>query len=268
MNVLKISASRVLFAWVSQRQGSSSGFRWVTFLISVTSLLMRVGFCILAMGRGWGGGCLTAGITKEEDPKANCLYICFFLSLWASFLSLLCHSCLNLWVCDFRKGWARRKRGEKEDNVEAIMSPSSWKEFGAFLGVWKYMQRKHVALTYFSLFDLSIQEGQCLCGNWAEFPCNLLGSSVCQQILKNTLASPQFLSWDAPQILFPNPACSSVITSLMKPFFIFPIKKFFKCILLFFFHEAFLSTLLQQVTLSLWWIPWVGLKFILSYLSL
>lgn len=140
-----------------------------------------------------GNGGLRAEITKEEDPKANCLYICFFLSLWASFLSLLCHSHLNLWVCDFRNGWARRKTGEKEDNAEAIMSPSFWKEFGASLGVWKYMQRKHVALTYFSLFDLSTQEGQCLCGNWAEFPCNLLRSSVCEQILKNTLTSPQFL---------------------------------------------------------------------------
>ena len=28
MNVLRISASRVLFAWDSQRPGSSSGFRW------------------------------------------------------------------------------------------------------------------------------------------------------------------------------------------------------------------------------------------------
>lgn len=169
MNVLKISASRVLFSWVSQRQGSSSGFRWVTFLVSVTRLLMRVGFCILAIGRNYPGG----------GSRASCLYICFSLSLWASFLSLLCHSHPNLWVCDFRNGWVRRKTGEKEDSAEATMSPSSWKEFGAFLGVWNYTQGKHMALTYFSLFDLSIQEGQCLCRNPPEFPCNCRPAARC-----------------------------------------------------------------------------------------
>lgn len=198
------------------RQGSSSGFRWVTSLISVTRLLMRVRFCIFAMG--------TPGRHyKEQDLKARGLSFFFSLSLQASCPCLLGHSHLNSWIYDFRNGWVGRKiEVRKKTTQRPQWLPSSWKEFRVFVGIWKYMQRKCTAPTYF-FFSLICGYRKVnvlgLHGNRAAFSCHCRsGAQFCQQILKKyTRLPPIPVSWDAvPKTLFPNP--TRPVRFTFKPF--------------------------------------------------
>lgn len=60
----------------------------------------------------------------------------------------------------------KKHRGEKEENTEAMWLPSSWKAFAVFVGTWQYLPRKRLALTGFSLLELSVLEDLCLWVQW------------------------------------------------------------------------------------------------------
>lgn len=200
MNVLKISASRVLFACVSPRQGSSSGFRWVTFLLSVTRLLMRVGFRISAMEGAHGRNYQGVG------PKGQ-LPLHLLLSHTLGFLPfpLLCHSHLNSWVCDFRNGWVRRKTGRERRQHGGRHVTIFLKGIWSLSGRMKIHAKKtHGSNLLLSLWSVNTGGSVALWkSSWVSMEL-WLRSSVCQQILKNTLASLRFLFPEMlPKFSFP-----------------------------------------------------------------
>ena len=111
MSVLRISASRVLFAWDSQRPGSSSSFRWWPF--SYPSPGCQWGW-VSASSR-WG---LPAAMAKEQQPKATFITPPPAPLAPASPAVSLSSGTADLW----RWGWVgeKKRRGEKAEDTGRV----------------------------------------------------------------------------------------------------------------------------------------------------